>query len=238
MENSTSREPWLKHGEEKREAVQRLFSEIAPSYDRVNGWMSLNLHSRWRQIAVSVLGLREGDAVLDICCGTGDFLSPLRKAVGTTGHVFGADFCLPMLQIASEKSPNPLAVADACALPYQASQFEAVTVGWGLRNVPDIDLAISEATRVLKPGGRFLSLDMARPEVPLFGAIAERMFHVIVPLMGKIVGHPEPYAYLPKSTERFDSRATLAARFEKAGLRNIRSRNLFFGNIFMIWGEK
>src|SRR5687768_564707 len=133
MATQAEKAPWRAVGAEKREAVQRLFAEIAPRYDLLNSIMSLSRHRRWRTHAVTLLRLQPGDSALDVCCGTGDFLKPLREAVGTKGKVMGLDFCLPMLQMARAKScPALLVQADACLLPVQSESVDAVTVGWGI----------------------------------------------------------------------------------------------------------
>src|SRR4051794_33834278 len=103
MAHATAEEPiWQTEGAQKRSSVQSMFGEIAPTYDLLNGMMSLSLHHRWRAYAVSKLDLKEGNSALDVCCGTGDFMIPLKKAVGT-GAVNGVDFCLPMLEVAKPK---------------------------------------------------------------------------------------------------------------------------------------
>ncbi len=231
---------WLKEGEEKRTAVRSMFASIAPSYDQVNGIMSFSLHQRWREEAVRAIGVRNGEKVLDLCCGTGDFLVALRKAVGPSGSVTGLDFCQPMLDVAHKKLGHEanLSLADASALPLADRQFDAVTVGWGLRNVPDIGLAVREAVRILRPGGRFVTLDMARPRVPILGQIAETIFKVFVPFLGRIIGHTSAYEYLPKSTQVFLNRAQMHALMEQSGLREVQSRDFFLGNICMHWGYK
>ncbi|MDR3690373.1 MAG: bifunctional demethylmenaquinone methyltransferase/2-methoxy-6-polyprenyl-1,4-benzoquinol methylase UbiE [Fimbriimonas sp.] len=229
---------WSKEGYQKRSAVQHMFAEIAPTYDRLNSILSLRLHHRWRRIAVSTLKLEEGTAALDLCCGTGDFLMPLRKAVGQTGQVVGVDFCLPMLGLAREKVREPLSLGDACVLPMASSQFDAVSVGWGIRNVPDIDQAHREAVRVLKPGGRFASLDMARPRNKLLRLISELLFNRFVPVLGALFGKGTAYTYLPKSTQRFLSREDLAASMESAGFENVRCKDLFLGNICIHYAQK
>lgn len=217
-----------------------MFAEIAPSYDRVNSLMSLSLHHRWRSKAVEMLVLKPGNRVLDVCCGTGDFLSILRKKVGTTGLVAGIDFCAPMLAEAERKAPatGRLALGDATQLPVASGSFDAVTVGWGIRNVPDIDAAHREIARVLRPGGRFVSLDMAKPRNPLVRAISGFLFENIVPRLGAFFGNTQAYTYLPKSTERFWSREQLAASMESAGLTNVHTKDLHFGNLCIHYGAK
>ena len=240
---------WQTEGERKRTAVRGMFGSIARGYDRMNGLMSLGLHHRWRGFAVSRLALKPGDRALDVCCGTGDFMLPLRRAVGAEGQVVGVDFCLPMLEGATQKIVEPkstihnpqsaLALGDACRLPIASTAFDAVSVGWGLRNVPDIDAALAEAARVLKAGGRFVSLDMARPLNPLVRWSAAFALRRVLPFLGKILRlEEEAYAYLPESTLRFASRETLAAAMERAGFVDVAYRDLMLGNLCVHWGRK
>jgi demethylmenaquinone methyltransferase / 2-methoxy-6-polyprenyl-1,4-benzoquinol methylase len=188
------------------------------------------------------LQLKEGQKVLDVCCGTGDFMMPLRKAVGRKGNVFGVDFCLPMLEGAKKKlgeGEQMLALGDACRLPVASNAFDGVSVGWGLRNVPDLNAALSEAHRVLKSGGRFVSLDMARPRNQFVRKTAEFALRRALPFLGKLLKlGDEAYAYLPESTLRFASRETLAAAMERAGFVDVAYRDLMFGNLCVHWGRK
>jgi len=231
--------PWTAQGEEKREAVRRMFAQIAPTYDRMNGLMSLRLHRRWRRFAVASLGLSPGSTVLDVCCGTGDFLVPLRKAVGPKGRVFAGDFCLPMLELARDKDDRAsLALADAGGLPYADESFDGVTVGWGIRNVPDVDRVHREIFRVLRPGGVFVSLDMARPRGRVLGAASAWAFNRIVPALGRWIGQAEAYRYLPESTQRFMTREELAESMAWAGFADVAWRDLFFGNVCLHRGKK
>lgn len=230
--------PWETAGSEKRQAVQRMFSEIAGNYDRLNGLLSFNLHRKWRAIAVRSLNLKPGDRVLDICCGTGDFITKLRKAVGIEGLAVGIDFARPMLEIAQTKSDSPFALGDACALAVQSNQFDAATVGWGIRNVPDIDQAHREIVRTLKKGGRFVSLDMALPTKGPIRVVSRQVFRICAPLLGTLFGSKSAYQYLPESTERFWSREELAESMRKAGLKDVRTKDFMFGNICMHWGIK
>ena len=239
MAAGTQEPIWQAKGEQKRAAVQRMFGEIAPTYDRVNGLISFSLHHRWRSFAVSLLKLHAGESALDLCCGTGDFLKPLSSSVGPSGKVVGVDFCGPMLAVAHRKFPKlGLSLGDAGRLPIATGQFQAVTVGWGIRNVPDIDAAHREIARVLGPKGRFVSLDMARPENAILGGVSRWVFNNLVPLIGRIFGRAEAYTYLPKSTERFWSRSELAESMRRAGFSEVGWHNLFFGNICVHWGVK
>jgi demethylmenaquinone methyltransferase/2-methoxy-6-polyprenyl-1,4-benzoquinol methylase len=230
---------WKTEGEQKRTRVQGMFAEIAPTYDAMNSVMSFRLHHRWRAAAVAKLELQPGDRALDVCCGTGDFLLPLQRAVGPSGFVAGTDFCLPMLAVVPKKVQRPaVALGDACRLPYASGVFDGVTVGWGIRNVSSVDAAHREIARVLRPGGRFVSLDMARPRNPVLRILSKFVFHTVVPLLGSLLGKTKAYTYLPKSTERFASREELAESMRQAGFRDVGFRDFFFGNICMHWGTK
>jgi demethylmenaquinone methyltransferase/2-methoxy-6-polyprenyl-1,4-benzoquinol methylase len=226
--------PWLAQGEAKREFVKGMFAEVAPSYDLINGLLCGRLHHRWRRTAVRVLGLRKGERALDVCCGTGDFVRELGTVLGLDG-VLGIDFCEPMLRKAAEKLPGArLGLGDACRLPVGSGTVDAVTVGWGLRNVPDVELALREAVRVLRPGGRFVTLDMARS--PL--RASEFVFHRVAPFFGRVFGKTMAYTYLPKSTLTFLSREEMKAAMERAGLSGVRWRDFMLGNVCMHLGVK
>ncbi|MFI5384482.1 MAG: ubiquinone/menaquinone biosynthesis methyltransferase [Fimbriimonadales bacterium] len=230
---------WQTEGAQKRMAVRGLFADIAPTYDFLNSLFSFRLHHRWRAFAVRQLRLMPGDRALDVCCGTGDFMRPLRKAVGAGGHVFGIDFCLPMLERARRKGvKGELGVGDACQLPIRDGSLSGASVGWGIRNVPDIDRAHRELYRVLKPGGRFVSLDMARPRNSLVRKASEWAFNRLVPWFGGLFGKARAYTYLPKSTERFMSREELTESMARAGFIEIGLKDLFFGNVCLHWGAK
>ena len=215
-----------------------MFADIAPVYDRMNGLMSLSLHHRWRRAAIRSVKPKEGETCLDACTGTGDFLPALRESVGSTGNVLGVDFCLPMLQRSVGKAAAGLALGDANRLPVQDNRVDVVTVGWGIRNVPDIDLAHREIFRVLRSSGRFVSLDTAIPTNPILKFFSQLAFRAIIPALGAIFGRQSAYTYLPESTLRFWSRDRLAASMREAGFADVGYRDLFFGNICLHTGRK
>lgn len=239
MTPSTKTPPWKAQGDEKREAVRDMFADIAPTYDLANSIMSAKGHHRWRNEACALIGLKSGDSVLDLCCGTGDFLVSAEKYVGDSGQLIGLDYCSPMLDVAAGKvrPGTQLTLGDATFLPFESQRFDAVTVGWGLRNVPDLNQTMAEVVRVLKPGGKFVCIDMSQPAGPL-GPVSRWAYHVMVPLLGRILRQPEAYAYLPKSTEQFLSRDELKQAFELAGFSEVQYKTRFFGNIAIHWGVK
>lgn len=227
-------------GDAKREAVRELFGQIAPRYDLLNRIMSVRGDLKWRRLAVASIAPQPGETALDLCCGTGDFLPILRHAIGPEGKLFGADFCLPMLSRAETKDGHgaDLILADATRLPFPDSAFDVVTVGWGIRNVPDMDQAHSEIARILRPGGRFVSLDMSRPENRVIEWGGRLASSKILPFLGSLFGMKNAYSYLQKSTERFATRQEIKASMERAGIAQVSWRNLALGAICMHMGVK
>ena len=169
--------------------------------------------------------LAAGDAALDLCCGTGDLALELRERVGATGRVVGADFSERMLELAQEKASERGANdvtfewADAMELPYSDASFDAITVGFGVRNFADVGGGIREMTRVLKPGGRCVILEITQPQKPPLSTFFGIWFDRIVPVIGRIAGDPEAYSYLPESVRGFPPPEGLAAPHGRGGAR-------------------
>ncbi len=216
-----------------------MFADISGTYDFMNSAMSFRLHHRWRKFAVSLLDLKLGESVLDVCCGTGDFAIPVRKQIGKDGVLLGIDFCPPMLMRASQKKmPMELATGDACRLPIMDSSADAITIGWGLRNVPDLETSLKEIFRVLKPGGRWVSVDMAVPKGRFSKWFSKSVLTRGLPLFGSLLGKKKAYEYLPKSTLSFATREEQLRLMKEIGFRNCKFHDLFFGTICVHFGEK
>jgi demethylmenaquinone methyltransferase/2-methoxy-6-polyprenyl-1,4-benzoquinol methylase len=208
--------------------VNRMFDRVAGRYDALNSLMTAGLHHRWRERAASKTGLQPGDSALDVCCGTGDLALELAKLVTPGGHVVGCDFSEPMLDLAREKTAERGADAvrfewaDALELPYDGERFDALTVGFGVRNLADLDRGLREMARVLKPGGRLVILEITQPSRPPLSLFFSLWFDRIVPLLGSFSSNPEAYAYLPESVRSFPSPHGLAEKMDGAGFGAIR----------------
>jgi demethylmenaquinone methyltransferase/2-methoxy-6-polyprenyl-1,4-benzoquinol methylase len=211
------------------EQVNRMFDRVAARYDLLNSLMSAGLHHRWRERAADQAELAPGDSALDVCCGTGDLTFELAKRIAPGGHVVGCDFSEPMLDLARDKAGSRgtdgvrFEWADALNLPYDAGRFDAVTVGFGVRNFADRDRGLREMARVLRPGGRLVVLEFTRPQRPPFSSFYSLWFDRIAPILGRISDDPEAYAYLAESVRSFPAPRGLAERMDRAaGLEGIR----------------
>lgn len=205
-----------------------MFDRVAARYDMLNSVMTAGLHHRWRERAADRAELAPGDSALDVCCGTGDLALESARRVAPGGRVVGCDFSEPMLDLAREKAASAGAPgarfewADALQLPYDAGRFDAVTVGFGVRNLADLDRGLREMARVLRPGGRLVILEITQPARPPLSAFYSLWFDRIVPLLGNLSGDPEAYSYLPESVRSFPGPHGLAAKLDAAGLERIR----------------
>jgi demethylmenaquinone methyltransferase/2-methoxy-6-polyprenyl-1,4-benzoquinol methylase len=204
------------------DAVRDMFDRIAPVYDVMNRAMTLGLDTKWRRLTVSA-AVRPGDRVLDVCSGTGDLA---LAAIEAGGDVVGLDFSERMLARARRKSDEVEWVrGDATALPFGDGAFDAVTVGFGIRNLDDLERGLREIARVLRPGGKFGCLEITRPRGPL-RPFFRVWFDVLVPLAGKVLPGGKAYTYLPASVRRFPGPEDLAAAFAGAGFTNVEWRLL------------
>jgi demethylmenaquinone methyltransferase/2-methoxy-6-polyprenyl-1,4-benzoquinol methylase len=233
--------------ERKHEYVRTMFDAIAPRYDLLNCVLSGPLHHGWRRAAADQARLSPGGVALDVCTGTGDLALELARRVGPSGAVIGADFSLGMLRLGSvkaEKRPEArntvkMALADTQALPFPANSFDAVTVGFGIRNVADIRRGITEMARVTRPGGRVVILEFNQPTNRAFAALFRwYSFHLMPFLGGLISGRRSAYEYLPTSVAAFYSRAELADMMQAAGLSDVTITDQTFGTVAIHAGTK
>jgi demethylmenaquinone methyltransferase / 2-methoxy-6-polyprenyl-1,4-benzoquinol methylase len=203
-----------------------MFDRIAPVYDAMNRTMTAGLDRRWRRATAAAV-VRPGDRVLDACCGTGD-LALADERVG--GHVTGLDFSGAMLERARRKSASVDWVqGDAMSMPFADGSFDAATVGFGIRNVPELDAGLAELRRVLRTGGRVGILEITTPR-GLLRPFYRVWFDGVIPLLGKVLPGGKAYSYLPASVRRFPGAAELAERVRAAGFAEVEYR-CFAGGI-------
>jgi len=210
-----------------------MFSRIVRDYDRMNRLMSLGLDKAWRwRAAAECRGL-----VLDLCCGTGDMaLASSKRGLS----VIGLDGDMTMLRAARGKSEGmPLVLADATRLPFRNSSFDSVSVAWGIRNIPDRPAALSEAMRVLRPGGRCIVLESVLPGNPLLRFLFRLYARFWIPLLARLVGtDPSAYRYFAGSVERFGQKSAFLREMTAAGFERPRALDLSFGLVALFVGEK
>jgi demethylmenaquinone methyltransferase/2-methoxy-6-polyprenyl-1,4-benzoquinol methylase len=194
----------------------------------MNTAMTAGRHHRWRPRAAELAELESGGAALDVCCGTGDLALELSRRVGPEGSVVGCDFSERMLEAATGKAAERGAAnvrfewADALDLPYEDGSFDAATIGFGARNLEDLDRGLGELARVLRPGGRLVILEITQPQRPPLSAFFSLWFDRLVPMLGTLAGDRSAYTYLPESVKRFPSPHGLAERMDAAGFGRIR----------------
>jgi demethylmenaquinone methyltransferase / 2-methoxy-6-polyprenyl-1,4-benzoquinol methylase len=197
-----------------------MFDRIAGVYDVMNGVMTAGLHHRWRARAADLARVGPGDRVLDVATGTGDLAVELRRR---GCDVVGLDFSAGMLDRARAKEPGVDWVqGDALALPYADGAFAAATVGFGARNFSDLARGLGEMTRVVRPGGRVVVLEITTPERPPLSTFFRLWFDRVVPLIGRVAGDPDAYTYLPSSVRRFPRARELGGELAAAGLTDVR----------------
>ena len=208
----------------KRRYVRRLFATIADRYDFITRLLSYGQDRRWKRRLVRLADLQPADRVLDLACGTGDILWGATK---TARSGVGVDVTFRMLQLAQrrpDRSRAALVTGDMLALPIRDGRFSVVTVGYGLRNVPDLDQALREIHRVLARGGRLLSLDFNRPSNAVIRAAYLAYLTIVGSLLGfALHGDPDTYRYIPESIRRYPGARGVAERMERLGFRDVRA---------------
>lgn len=232
--------------ENKDQFVHDLFSIIAPRYDILNRLLSFDRDRYWRRVAVDRMGLRPGQQGLDICCGTGLMTVEQARRVGPDGKVVGLDFCQRMLDIAAaniaKNACEPeiaLVEGNALALPFDDDSFDGATIGFALRNVSDIRAVLGEMRRVVRPGGKVVSLELAKPSLPVFKQLYYLYFEKILPLIGRLgLGVDGPYQWLPESLRRLPQQAEICRMFGDVGLKDVVCRELTGGIVAVYTGTK
>ena len=226
----------------KRRHVRQLFATIADRYDLITRVLSYGQDARWKARLVKMASARAGERALDLACGTGD----IAFAVAASGaRTIGLDITHRMLQLAASRkpqapSPKPRFICgDMASLPFRSATFDLVTTGYGLRNVPDLDAAIDEIARVLKPGGRLLSLDFNRPESSVVRGVYLSYLTVVGGLLGWLLhGDPDTYRYIPASIRRYPGAQGVADKIGARGFTSVRVVPLLFGLMSVHFAER
>lgn len=216
--------------------VEDLFDRISNKYDSMNNVITLGMHRKWREETMKVLRIQPGATVLDLCCGTGDWSIALAQAVGPTGQVYALDFSAEMLKIAEQKVVQAgladrvtLIQGDAMDLPFPDDQFACVSIGFGLRNVPDAKQVLQEMQRVCQPEGIVACLETSQPEIPVVKKTWDLCFKA-VPVLAKVfTDRYADYDYLQQTTKDFLTARQLLQVFNEVGLQPASYRMFFFG---------
>lgn len=227
----------------KEERVHQVFETIYKKYDKMNSIISFQRHIAWRKDTMKRMNVQKGNQALDVCCGTADWTIALGEAVGIQGKVCGLDFSKNMLSIGEEKIRKfpqiELIHGNAMELPFAENQFDFVTIGFGLRNVPDYMQVLKEMYRVLKPGGKVVCLETSQPTSAGYKQLYNFYFKNVMPLFGKLFAKSyHEYSWLQESTMSFPDKEKLAEMFKKAGFKNIEIKSYSGGVAAMHLGEK
>ena len=226
----------LPQGDEKRRAVREMFDRIAPRYDLLNRLISLRLDQGWRRAALASLSLGPRDVLLDLACGTGDFLS---LASSSGARLIGADFSRGMLRAARARgTPGDLLLADAARLPLGDGSVTALTCGFALRNFVRLDEVLAEIGRVLAPGGRIALVEVEVPRSRLLRAGHAIYFNRFVPALGGLLSDRGAYAYLPRSVAYLPPEADLLDLVRRAGFERVEKRRLTGGIAQLLTAER
>jgi demethylmenaquinone methyltransferase / 2-methoxy-6-polyprenyl-1,4-benzoquinol methylase len=229
----------------KEERVHHVFEKIYDKYDTMNSIISFQRHKSWRKDVMKQMNVSNGASALDVCCGTGDWSISLAEVVGQTGKVIGLDFSQNMLSVAVEKNNTynyeqlSFVHGNAMELPFEDNSFDFVTIGFGLRNVPDYMTVLQEMYRVVKPGGKVVCLETSQPTMFGFKQLYFFYFRFIMPLFGRIFAKSyEEYAWLNESTRDFPDKLTLKKMFTDAGFSSVKVKSYTGGVAAMHMGIK
>lgn len=229
----------------KEERVHKVFETISDRYDFMNSVISFQRHKAWRQDTMQRMQVQRGQIALDVCCGTADWTLAMAEAVGTSGQVYGLDFSRNMLAVGqqkvAEKGLNNIELihGNAMELPFSDNTFDFITIGFGLRNVPDYMQVLREMHRVAKPGGKVVCLETSQPTMPVFKQVYYAYFSYVMPLLGKLFAKSyQQYAWLQESAKEFPGREELADMFRRVGLVDVEVKPYTGGVAAMHLGVK
>ena len=230
--------------------IKNLFSAIARHYDFLNSLLSLRRDKVWRQETVKASEVEPTSKVLDVCTGTGELALAYTDKLDTDGFVIGSDFCFEMLVIGDQKLKQPVGAdsngttsflaADTLILPFLDNTFDVVSVGFGIRNVSDLEMGLREMTRVAAPGGRVVILEFTQPVNPLFRSLYYFYFTKVLPSLGNLISRnkDDAYGYLPRSVMKFPNCDALKAVMEQCGLTDVQYHRKTFGIVAIHVGKK
>ena len=219
--------------EHRAEKVRELFTTIARRYDLLNDIMSAGLHRRWKRRLVELAG--EPRDVLDLCCGTGDIALLFRA------RVVGVDFTEEMLRVAAAREHSKISwiQADALRLPFADNSFDVVSMGYGLRNLADIELGLREVWRVLRPGGKFVSLDFGKPESTTFRTLYFSYLRIVLPILGRLFcGDPDTHGYILTSLRNYPAQRGIKDMMTSQGYRDCAFEEFWLGSMAINYGTK
>lgn len=229
----------------KEERVHYVFENIYKKYDSMNSIISFQRHKSWRKDVLKRMSVRKESKALDVCCGTGDWAISLAEAVGDQGDVVGLDFSQNMLSVAKEKKEGlnlkqlRLIQGNAMDLPFAENSFDYVTIGFGLRNVPDYMTVLEELHRVVKPGGSVVCLETSQPTMFGFRQLYYVYFRFIMPLIGRIFAKSyKEYSWLQESAKNFPNKKELQQMFLEAGFSSVQVKSYTGGVAAMHMGFK
>ncbi|MBK0293188.1 demethylmenaquinone methyltransferase [Bacillus sp. S34] len=229
----------------KEQRVHGVFEKIYKNYDQMNSVISFQRHKAWRKDTMKRMNVQKGTKALDVCCGTADWTLAMAEAVGETGEAVGLDFSQNMLKIGEEKVKNSpfsnitLLHGNAMELPFEDNSFDYVTIGFGLRNVPDYLQVLKEMQRVVKPCGKVVCLETSQPTMIGYRQMYLLYFKYIMPALGKMVAKSyDEYSWLQESARDFPGQKQLADMFREAGLTDVEVKSYTGGVAAMHLGYK
>ncbi|MCA0990785.1 demethylmenaquinone methyltransferase [Pseudalkalibacillus hwajinpoensis] len=212
----------------KEERVHDVFQTISKRYDVMNSVISFQRHKAWRKDTMRLMDVQKGSSALDVCCGTADWTIAMADAVGESGSAIGLDFSENMLEVGhvkvneKRKENVTLIHGNAMNLPFEDNSFDYVTIGFGLRNVPDYNQVIKEMYRVVKPGGQVVCLETSQPTIPVFKQVYYGYFKHVMPVLGKVLAKSyDEYSWLQESASTFPGREELKQLFFKNGFSRV-----------------